>query len=164
MTARPLALLFLTALLCGAAASGRAQDVNMCIDRCFGSYSAEAAQGRTGARDRCLSACRANGASASASYGAIALDRQSGAWGYSDHFANRARAEGAAMQRCQEHGSGCETVVWFDRRCGAVSLAKGHQAYWSLESTEAKARAAAMAKCSAAGGRECRMQVYHCSF
>ncbi|HEX5211803.1 MAG TPA: DUF4189 domain-containing protein [Pseudolabrys sp.] len=103
------------------------------------------------------------GARSTASYGAIAYDRGSHAWGVSHNWGNRARAELEAMKKCGEHGKDCEVMVWFDRKCGAVTSGNGGTAFWGLGNNEGQARAEATKKCEDGGGSTCVMQAYQCS-
>ena len=108
--------------------------------------------------------CEGAAPSASASaYGAIAFGSKSRAWGVSDHWGSQAKAESAAMQSCKQHGSDCEVLVWFDRKCGAVVAADGAAAFWGLGDSEAQARADAQANCEKGGGTGCKVWAYQCS-
>jgi len=97
------------------------------------------------------------------SFGAIAYGPTSRAWGYSYHWGSRGKAESVAMQNCAKHGNDCEVMVWFDRRCGAVSAGEGTAAYWGIGRDDAQARAAAQKKCADDGGKGCAVQVSQCS-
>jgi Domain of unknown function (DUF4189) len=99
----------------------------------------------------------------SASYGAIAYGRGSGAWGVSHNYGSRARAEREAMRRCGEKGNDCEVRVWFSRKCGAVVSGDGDTTFWGIGSSEAEARAEAEKKCADGGGKTCQVQAYQCS-
>jgi len=96
-------------------------------------------------------------------YGAIAYGRSSGAWGASDHWADRAKAESAALARCGEHGSDCEVIVWFKNQCAAVAAAGPATAYWGLGDGLGAARGNALSNCSKQGGTNCRVQADQCS-
>jgi len=95
-------------------------------------------------------------------YGAIAYGRASGAWGYSDHWGNRAKAESVALANCGKHGSDCTIMVWYERQCGAVAAA-GTNAFWGLGDGVGAARGNALAKCVQAGGRVCAIKAAQCS-
>jgi hypothetical protein len=99
----------------------------------------------------------------SASYGAIAYGRTSVAWGYSYRWGSRAKAESTALQNCKANGDDCEVIVWFEHKCGAVAASDDPDAFWGLGNSEAQAGADAKAKCDAAGGKNCTVQVSHCS-
>jgi hypothetical protein len=98
-----------------------------------------------------------------ASYGAIAYGLTSGAWGTSYRWGSQAKAESSAMQQCAQHGTDCEVMVWFERKCGAVATAEGTTAYWGLGDTDGEARADAQKKCTEDGGKICEVQVSECS-
>jgi hypothetical protein len=96
-------------------------------------------------------------------YGAIAFGRASHAWGISERWGTLSQADSAAMARCRENGAGCEVMVWFDRRCGAVAAGRNATAFWGLGLTESRAKAAALASCVKGGGQPCTPWVWHCS-
>ena len=59
------------------------------------------------------------------SYGAIAYGAVSRAYGYSYAWGTRQMAEDVAMKNCAQHGSDCQIMVWFERKCGAVAQGTG---------------------------------------
>jgi hypothetical protein len=67
------------------------------------------------------------------------------------------------MQNCKQRGDDCEIMVWFERKCGAVSWGGGTSAYWGLGNNQAQAIADAQDKCMKDGGNDCAVQVSHCS-
>ncbi len=97
------------------------------------------------------------------SYGAIAYGRKSGAWGYSFHWDNRAKAQSVAMKNCAQQAQDCEVTVWFDRKCGAVAADAGPTAFWGIGDGAGQARAAALNECMKAGSKGCKVQVSQCS-
>jgi Domain of unknown function (DUF4189) len=98
------------------------------------------------------------------SYGAIAYGRKSGAYGYSHGWGDQAKAESVAMENCAQHGSDCEVMVWFDRKCGAVAARSDSTiAYWGLGDGAGAANSQAMSQCTKDGGRGCEVKVSHCS-
>ena len=84
------------------------------------------------------------------SYGAIAYGRTSQAWGFSYSWGSRAKAESVALQNCAQHGDDCESMVWFEHKCGAVVSGEGATAFWGLGDSEGQARADAQNKCHCA--------------
>jgi Domain of unknown function (DUF4189) len=127
---RFLFILLLSFVFGGAAplASAWAGDVNSCIDQCFSSFQPPAdCPYCTGLRDQCVKQCSKVGPS----YGAIAYGRTSGAWGSSDQWDSRVKAESTAMHNCQKHGDDCEVMVWFHDECGAVAAGDGETAFWA---------------------------------
>jgi hypothetical protein len=108
--------------------------------------------------------CQDDGAAPAISFGAIAYGRQSQAFGYSHGWDSQAKAEGVAMQNCGKHGTDCEVIVWFERKCGAVAARGDSKAvYWGLGNTPVEARKVAMDNCAKDNGRDCEVKVSHCS-
>jgi hypothetical protein len=98
------------------------------------------------------------------SYGAIAYGRKSGAYGYSHSWDSEAKAESVATQNCAQHGSDCEVMVWFERKCGAVAgRSDSTIAYWGLGNSDSEARNVAMSQCTKDNGRQCEVKVSQCS-
>jgi len=97
------------------------------------------------------------------SYGAIAYGRTSRAYGFSYSWGTQQKAEDVAMKNCSQHGSDCEVMVWFDRRCGAVAQGNGTSAFWGLGTAAGAANADALGKCSKSGTKGCAVQVSKCS-
>ena len=97
------------------------------------------------------------------SYGAIAYGRTSGAWGFSYHWSNRAKAESQALQNCGQRAKDCEVIVWYDRRCGAVSADQGSGVYWGVGETASQANGIAKNQCIKGGGKGCEVKVSQCS-
>ena len=125
-----------------------------CIDECasaWGGYATENAQ--LCMRLQCNKP----------SYGAIAYGRTSGAYGYSYSWGSEAKAESVAMQNCAANGNDCEVMVWFEKKCGAVSAGDGGTAFWGLGGTDSAASADAQQKCASGGGQNCAVQVTQCS-
>jgi Domain of unknown function (DUF4189) len=98
-----------------------------------------------------------------ASYGAIAYSRTTGAYGYSYSWGSRAKAESVALQNCAKRAKDCEATVWFNHRCGAVSSDPGPTAFWGLGNTVSQARAAAQSLCMKGGRKGCEVQASSCS-
>jgi hypothetical protein len=97
-------------------------------------------------------------------FGAIAYDHDTGVFGYSYDWGDRAKAESVALQNCaDQNGKACEVMVWFDRKCGAVAAADNADVYWGLGDGEGAARENAQQKCASGGGKNCAVQVAQCS-
>jgi hypothetical protein len=108
--------------------------------------------------------CTDRSSAPAASYGAIAYGRMSQAFGYSHRWDSRAKAESVAMKNCGKHGTDCEVMVWFERKCGAVAVPSGSTAaYWGLGNSDGEARSIAMGQCTKDNGRQCEVKVSHCS-
>ncbi|WP_202913018.1 DUF4189 domain-containing protein [Acuticoccus sediminis] len=98
--------------------------------------------------------------SAQDSFGAIAWDRESGRWGYSYNYAERAGAITRALDACGDPG--CEVRTWFRNACGALAVSGGgYGASWGT--TEADAQAKAMDLCHAEGNEDCKVATSTCS-
>jgi Domain of unknown function (DUF4189) len=95
------------------------------------------------------------------SYGAIAYSAETGDYGYSDRFANRAQAEQRARQECGK--SDCEIATWYFDSCGA--LAADDDGNWggAQGSDEQRAIEGARAQCAKEGGQNCKVIVSRCS-
>lgn len=107
--------------------------------------------------------CPSHSSGPTNSFGAIAYGRGSRAYGYSYSWGSRQKAENVAMGNCKPHGNDCEVMVWFQRKCGAVSWGGGSTAYWGLGGSIAQAQADAQNKCAQDGRRDCQIQVSRCS-
>jgi uncharacterized protein DUF4189 len=98
------------------------------------------------------------------SFGAIAYGKRSDAFGFSFGWDSQAKAESVATQNCAQHGSDCEVMVWFDRRCGAVAARGDHKyVYWGLGDGDGAARSVAMSECTKDHGPSCEVRVSKCS-
>ena len=99
-------------------------------------------------------------AEASDTFGAIAWDSESGRWGHSFNYAERAGAEARALGACADPG--CEVRTWFRNSCGALATSgDGHGASWGT--TLAEAEAEAMDLCRAEGNENCKIATSTCS-
>ncbi len=67
------------------------------------------------------------------------------------------------MSNCGKHGTDCEVMVWFKRKCGAVASGEAAAAFWGLGDTDGQARADAQSKCVNGGGKNCGVKVSQCS-
>lgn len=101
--------------------------------------------------------------SASPSYGAIAYGRRSLAWGYSEQWGSRAKAEGVALQNCGQIGGDCQVVVWYDHRCGAVAADDRRAVFATLGDSPTQAAARAQSACRRDGGINCEVKAAECS-
>jgi Domain of unknown function (DUF4189) len=68
------------------------------------------------------------------------------------------------MQKCGEHGTDCEVMVWFNRKCGAVVSGEGTNAFWGLGNNDGQARADAQSKCENGGDKNCEVRVSRYSY
>ncbi|HTS42391.1 MAG TPA: DUF4189 domain-containing protein [Xanthobacteraceae bacterium] len=97
----------------------------------------------------------------SESYGAIAYSASSGAYGYSEKYANRAQAESRAREECGK--SDCEIAAWFYNSCGAPAADDDGAWGGAQGANETSARQAALARCEKEGGRNCKVIATQCS-
>jgi len=99
------------------------------------------------------------------SFGAIALDRLSGSYGYSFAWGTREAAEAAAMRECRsnvESRGGCSVVLWFSDACGALAQAGSNWGTaWANSSRAAAARARSTCEKQ---GEACEVSRTVCSF
>ena len=113
---------------------------------------------------RCETECRnsPNNPNAAKSYGAIAYSAKDGGYGYSHGWTNQKKAEKVAMSGCKDHGKKCKPAVWFSNGCGAVA-ADGKKTGWGIGDSARQASQAALTNCAKSGGKNCKVQVSHCS-
>jgi hypothetical protein len=98
------------------------------------------------------------------SFGAIAYGKGGDAFGFSYGWDSQAKAERVALQNCGQHGSDCEVMVWFDRKCGAVAARSDHRyVYWGLGNNDSAARSVALNECTKDHGPSCAVKVSQCS-
>ena len=113
----------------------------------------------------CQQQCR--NSNKGASYGAIAYSIENGAYGFSDSWDNREKAEKTALDYCSQHGKGCKSMVWFSNSCGAVA-SDGEKAAWGQASSVSAAKQQSLDKCEEGFfgffKKHCEVKVYHCSF
>ena len=111
----------------------------------------------------CQQKCRN---SSNGSYGAIAYSTKNGAYGFSDSWNNRKKAEKIALDYCSQHSKGCKSMVWFSDSCGAVA-SDGKKATWGQASSVSAAERQALDKCNEGFfgffKKHCEVKVYHCS-
>jgi hypothetical protein len=110
-------------------------------------------------KNACLSACKSR---STKSYGALAYDKTSGAFGWSDKWESKEKAEKVAIANCSKHGSNCESLIWFYNNCGAIA-ADGAILGWARSDAQATAEKDALTNCKNEGGANCKIKVAHCS-
>jgi hypothetical protein len=84
-------------------------------------------------------------------YAAIALNKETGATGYSYRFNSRAGAEEKALQEC---GRGCIVVAWVRNQCLSLATGRGYGYGYGLSANDAAAMDRAV--------EECRKQTDRC--
>jgi hypothetical protein len=153
MRARRFFLIGLAAML---ASGAPAWAIERCTTSCDQSFGGNCVTRRTH--------CENDSSAPTVTYGAIAFGRKSQAFGYSHGWDSQAKAESVAMQNCGKHGTDCEVMVWFERKCGAVAVRSNSTAvYWGLGNSAAEAQRIAMDQCTKNNGQQCEVKVSHCS-
>lgn len=90
-------------------------------------------------------------------YGAIALQRETGQFGYAYDSATSRAAKIEALKQCADPR--CEVVAAFSNACGA--LARGPKKYFpATGATRPEAEAKALRRCAA---RECEVAAWACT-
>ena len=102
-------------------------------------------------------------ASAGDTYGAIAVDPNNGAFGYSTGASDQLEAEGIALANCIAEGDNCEIAIWFKNGCGAVAAANNGAWGSGWGGNPEIAQNHAIRECQQNGGANCSTQVYYCS-
>jgi len=99
------------------------------------------------------------------SFGAIAYSIETGSYGYSTGYSYRQAAESAAHDYCYQNGaSDCNTVIWFNNACGALSLSSNGVYGAAYNASINRAQNAAVDYCVANGGDGCYLEISNCSF
>lgn len=144
--------------LAAAGAPARAEDVNQCIDRCFGGVGDQ--PGFTSLRDMCVQQCGKN----ATPYGAIAYGAESQAVGWSYDYRTKGDAERRALTDCAQNGDDCKVVVSLFNSCGAVAAGDNKHFAVVQASKGEQAQANAIAACTKQGGTNCEVQAWSCAF
>jgi hypothetical protein len=99
-------------------------------------------------------------------FGAIAVDRSGGTYGYSLDYPTRVGAERRALRECRTRADspGCRVVVWVRDGCASVAVrrrADGSLARvgWGIGTTRRQAQVRARTRC----GAQCRMLAWTCT-
>ena len=93
-------------------------------------------------------------------YGAIAYDRQSGAYGFAYDQPSPVAAGRRALDKCGSPG--CALVLEFADGCGAYATGPNAAAGAGSDYTRTTAEDRALAQCRSAGGN-CQVQVWTCN-
>jgi hypothetical protein len=94
-------------------------------------------------------------------YGAIAYSPSTGAFGYSDRYANRASAQTRALSECGK--ADCVVASWFYNNCGAVAMNGNGSWGGGHGPTVSSAGSDAEHACVREGGGACVVKLTHCS-
>ena len=85
-------------------------------------------------------------------YGAIAINRDTGATGYSYDYSSQSSAERAALNYC---GQNCEVAIWYKNTCAAVAYSYQNGTYgWAWGSDARSNERKALANCE---GNDCQV-------
>lgn len=79
-------------------------------------------------------------------YGALAIDKETGAWGISDRSQNQDDAEASALSLCTMSGPNCEIVDSFSQTCVALASGTGSRVTWALADDAKQAERDAISK------------------
>ena len=160
----------------------RASAINECIDACFNSASCAMNEANgsmnlgdcESGRDRCVKQCHDNidqyeeeaPAPITGAYGAIAYDKNTGAWGMADASKSKGDAKKSALKYCAARGKDCDIVESFSNSCSAVAAGTGNRFGWAVDKDVRQAGLDAIKKCGElSGGHDhsrCFLQIYHC--
>jgi len=113
----------------------------------------------------CVMSCgRNNCKKPTVSYGSIAYGAQSRAYGFSNQFADTAKADQFALGKCAQHGDDCKIVASFLNKCAAVAAPDGGDAFVTAEAPSGEAaQSKALQDCEAKGKGSCAIQVWSCA-
>ena len=103
------------------------------------------------------------GNSSAATFGAIAISTDDGAYGFGYGYENRPDAESRALRECREFGSNCTIALSLRDACGALALANNSWgAQWGNSNIEAERKA--IKTCRSYNGKNCQIKVSICSY
>jgi hypothetical protein len=141
-----------------AALMARAEEVNRCIDRCFGGVGDQ--PGYTTLRDMCVQQCGKN----ATPYGAIAYGAESQAAGWSYDYRTKGDADQQALANCAKYGDDCKVVVTIFNSCAAVAAGDNKRFAVAQARRGEQAQANAVAACTQQGGTNCEVKAWSCAF
>jgi hypothetical protein len=102
-------------------------------------------------------------------FGAIAVDRSDGTFGFSFDFSTRAAAERRALRECRIRSQTdlCRGIVWVRNGCASVAVRRRadgslSRIAWGIGSSRAQAQRRALNKCQD-DGRRCRVLAWTCT-
>jgi hypothetical protein len=140
-----------------------ANDVNQCIDRCFGSYSPTNGSG-SDLRNLCVARCSQSARSGPpAVQGAIAFALVNGSEAMSWGKANQAEANRSALATCSRYGPNCRVVFNYANTCAGLAVAL-HATHFATAAarTASQAGVQALASCKRQWGT-CNLDLTACS-
>lgn len=147
----------------GITAQVRADNYLQCLSDCkdrhgCGALGARDAFSCSSASSECTRECLlAN------EHGAIAYSPGTGNSGVSAHWDSEEKASDEALKYCGRYADDCTVEVTFQNECGAIAVGANGKRGWGRDYVERNARAYAIEGCVEDGGRDCKVEVSHCS-
>lgn len=102
------------------------------------------------------------GSGSKGSFAAIYYSLKDDYIAWSDSWETKKRAENEALNQCRKEASDCELATWFSEGCGSVAVG-GKIVAWGWDDTAVGAIQAALARCTADGGKNCINKGSHCA-
>jgi hypothetical protein len=95
-------------------------------------------------------------------FGAIAYDKDSGAWGLSDFSPNQDSADRSALGFCGAYGSHCVIVASFSNICAAVATGGKSIVGWAKDPSRDAAQKNAVSSCAKKTKAICSLRRSNC--
>jgi hypothetical protein len=99
---------------------------------------------------------------AGGAYGAIAYDKDSGAWGLSDFSPNQDSASRSALGFCGTYGPHCVIVDSFSNICAAVATGGKNTVGWAKDPNRDAAQTSAVSNCAKKAKAICSLRRSNC--
>ena len=99
---------------------------------------------------------------AGGAYGAIAYDKDSGAWGLSDFAPNQESANRSALGFCGTYGPHCSIVASFSNICAAVATGGKNAVAWAKNPDRDTAQRDAVSNCAKKTKASCSLRRSNC--
>ena len=99
---------------------------------------------------------------AGGAFGAIAYDKDSGAWGLSDFAPNQDSANRSALGFCGTYGQHCVVVDSFSNICAAVATGGKNIVGWAKEPNRDAAQKSAVSNCAKKTKAVCSLRRSNC--
>ena len=99
---------------------------------------------------------------AGGAYGAIAYDKDSGAWGLSDFSPNQDSASRSALGFCGTYGPHCSIVASFSNVCAAVATGGKNTVAWAKNPDRDTAQKDAVSSCAKKTKASCSLRRSNC--
>ncbi len=129
------------------------------------------------AQNQCSAQCGGGGASAqpvahslaapassvlAGSFGAVAHDEDTGAWGLSDFSPNQDSANRSALGFCGTYGPHCVIVASFSNTCAAVATGGKNIVGWAKDPNRDAAQKSAVSSCATKAKAPCSVRRSNC--